>query len=106
MRGCEYFGIVRENGFMYLKDKPITFRLPGDIVRDFKQIAPEELGVGMMEIISKNVVLAKEGLYRFMLGLYGKKRIGKLDGEALDNALSMLLKSEKIVEIDGQISLK
>lgn len=106
MRGCEYFGIVRENGFMYLKDKPITFRLPGDIVRDFKQIAPEELGVGMMEIISKNVVLAKEGLYRFMLGLYGKKRIGKLDGEALDNALSMLLQSEKIVETDGQISLK
>ena len=105
MRGCEDFGIIRRNGFMYLENKPIAFRLPGDILRDFKQIAPEEIGEGMLEIISKNVSVAKDGLYRFMIGQYGKKRLGRFDTEALDNALGMLLKSGKIVENDDQISL-
>lgn len=105
MRGCEDFGIIRRNGFMYLKDAHIAFRLPGDILRDFKQIAPEEIGEGMLEIISKNVSVAKDGLYRFMIGQYGKKRLGRSDTEALDNALDMLLKSGKIVDDDGQIRL-
>ena len=105
MRGCEYFGIIRRNGFMYLENKPIVFRLPGDIVRDFSQISPEEIGEGMLEIISKNVKVTKDGLYKFMAELYGKKRIGKHDTEALDNALFALIKSCKIVENDGQISL-
>lgn len=105
MRGCEYFGIIRKNGFMYLENKPIVFRLPGDIVRDFSQISPEEIGEGMLEIVSKNVKVTKDGLYKFMVELYGKKRIGKHDTEALDNALFALIKSCKIVENDGQISL-
>lgn len=105
MRGCEYFGIIRRNGFMYLENKPIVFRLPGDIVRDFSQISPEEIGEGMLEIISKNVKVTKDGLYKFMAELYGKKRIGKHDTEALDNALFALIKSCKIVENDGQITL-
>lgn len=105
MRGCEYFGIIRRNGFMYLENKPIVFRLPGDIVRDFSQISPEEIGEGMREIISKNVKVTKDGLYKFIAELYGKKRIGKHDTEALDNALFALIKSCKIVENDGQIML-
>ncbi len=105
MRGCEDFGIIRRNGFMYLKDAHIAFRLPGDILRDFKQIAPEEIGEGMLEIISKNISVSKDGLYRFMIGQYGKKRLGRSDTEALDNALDMLLKSDQIVDDDGQIRL-
>lgn len=105
MRGCEYFGIIRRNGFMYLENKPIVFRLPGDIIRNFNQIAPEEIGEGILEIIRKNVTVSKDGLYKFIAGLYGKRRMGKSDTEALDNALEMLLKSGQIVDDDGQIRL-
>ena len=105
MRGCEYFGIIRRNGFMYLENKPIVFRLPGDIIRNFNQIAPEEIGEGILEIIRKNVKVTKDGLYKFMAELYGKKRIGKHDIEALDNALCMLLESGKISENSGIINL-
>lgn len=105
MRGCEELGIIRRHGFLYLEDKPIVFRIPGDIVRDFNQIAPEEIGEGMLKIIGKNVKVTQDGLYKFIGGLYGKKRIGKYDNEALHDALLMLLKSGKIVKHDNHILL-
>lgn len=105
MRGCEKLGIIRRHGFLYLEDKPIVFRVPGDSTRSFNQIAPEEIGEGMLRVISKNIQVTEDGLYKFIADLYGKKRMGKYDAEALHAALLMLLKSGKIVEHDNQITL-
>ncbi len=44
MYGYQRYGIIRRNGFLYLDNgKEIQFRGPGDVERDIKQIAPEEL---------------------------------------------------------------
>ena len=38
--GCQRYGIIRRNGFLYLDNgKEIQFRGPGDVERDIKQIA-------------------------------------------------------------------
>ena len=52
MYGYQRYGIIRRNGFLYLDNgKEIRFRGPGDIERDIKQSAPEELAAGMFEIL-------------------------------------------------------
>ena len=65
MYGYQRYGIIRRNGFLYLDNgKEVQFRGPGDIERDIKQIAPEELAAGMLEILKQNVTADKAGLYR------------------------------------------
>lgn len=105
MRGYERYGIVRRNGFLYLKDNcEIEFRGPGDIERDFKHIAPEELAAGMMQILRHNVTVEKSGLYRSLAEQCGINRMGRAITEALDAALPYL---KDFVEISGdQLSLR
>lgn len=96
---------IRRNGFLYLDNgKEIQFRGPGDIERDIKQIAPEELAAGMFEILKQNVTADKSGLYRSLAAQCGVTRVGKAINEAMDAALNVL--SDRII-IDGeQISIK
>ena len=105
MNQCRQYGIIRRNGFLYLdSDKEISFRAPGDIKRDIKQIAPEELAAGLLEILKQNVTADKNGVYRSLAAQCGVNRLGKTINEAMDSALYIL--SDRIV-IDGdQISLK
>ena len=64
MSGYQQYGIIRKNGFLYLANgKKIQFRKSGDIEREIKQIAPEELAAGMLEILKQNVSADKNGLY-------------------------------------------
>ena len=105
MYGCRSRGIVRKNGFLYLDgDAKIRFRGPGDIVRDIKQISPEELAAGMLEILKQNVTAEKSGLYRFLATQCGISRVGKTVNEIMESALHTLAGT---VVINGdQISLK
>mgnify|MGYP000395803704 CR=1 FL=1 len=105
MYGCQRYGIIRRNGFLYLDNgKEIPFRGLGDVERDIRQIAPEELAAGMFEILKQNVTADKSGLYRSLAAQCGVTRVGKTINEAMDAALNLL--SNRIV-IDGeQISIK
>ena len=105
MYGCQRYGIIRRNGFLYLDNgKEVQFRGPGDVERDIKQIAPEELAAGMFEILKQNVTADKSGLYRSLAAQCGVTRVGKAINEAMDAALNVL--SDRII-IDGeQVSIK
>ncbi|MBS5248906.1 MAG: hypothetical protein KHY49_07195 [Oscillospiraceae bacterium] len=105
MYGCQRCGIIRRNGFLYLENgQEIQFRGPGDIERDIKQIAPEELAAGMLEILKQNVTADKNGLYRSLVSQCGINRVGKTINEILDSALRLL---EDTIDIDGdQLSLR
>lgn len=105
MSGCRKYGIVRKNGFLYLENaKKVCFRKIGDLKRDVKQIAPEELAAGMLEIIKQNVSVDKKGLYQMLAAQCGTVRVGKVVSEAMDDALMLL--TEQVVEEEGRISLK
>ncbi len=107
MKGCETDGIIRRSGFLYLNNDSadkIQFRCEGDIEREIKQIAPEELGAGMLEIIKQNVSIDKNSLYRYLGSQCGISRVTKAAGEYFDTALGTI---ENFIEInDGQIVLK
>lgn len=105
MYGHQRYGIIRRNGFLYLDNgKEIQFRGPGDIERDIKQIAPEELAAGMFEILKQNVTVDRSGLYHSLAALCGVARVGKTINKAMDSALDVL--KEYIVVEGEQISLK
>lgn len=105
MNGYRRFGIIRRNGFLYLDNgKEIHFRGPGDIDREIKQIAPEELAYGMLQILKQNVTVDRNGLYRSLAAQCGVFRIGRAINEAMDNALELL---KDCIILDGeQISIK
>ena len=105
MHDCQRYGIIRRNGFLYLDNgKEVQFRCPGDVERDIKQIAPEELAAGMFEILKQNVNADKSGLYRSLAAQCGVTRLGKATNEAMDAALDVL---RGRVVIDGErISVK
>ena len=105
MYGYQRYGIIRRNGFLYLNtQKDIQFRGPGDIERDIKQIAPEELAAGMYEILKQNVTVDKNGLYRSLAAQCGVVRVGKAINEAMDSALDVL--KDRIIFDGEQISIK
>lgn len=105
MNDCQKLGIIRKNGFLYLdKGKEIQFRIPGDIKRDIKDIAPEELAAGMLEILKQNISADKNGLYHSLAVLCGISRVGRAVNDAMDKALQSL---KEFVVIEGeQVSLK
>lgn len=105
MYGYQQYGIIRRNGFLYLNtEKEIQFRGPGDIERDIKQIAPEELAAGMFEILKQNVTADKNGLYRSLAAQCGVARVGKAINVAMDVALDVL--KDRIILDGEQISIK
>ena len=105
MYGCRDYGITRKKGFLYLDcKKDIQFRAPGSMKRDIKQIAPEELAAGMLEILKQNVTAEKSGLYRSLAAKCGFTRVGKNVNEAMDSALNAL--KDQIVIEGNRISIK
>lgn len=105
MQGCQSYGIIRKNGFLYLDDRnEIQFRGPGDIEREIQQIAPEELAVGMFEILKQNVTVDKKSLYHSLASQCGVTRVGKTINEAMDTALNVI--KDRIVVDGEQISIR
>lgn len=100
MRGYRQYGIQRRDGFLYLDSaKEFVFRGPGDINREIRQIAPEELAAGMLEILKQNVTADRTGLYRSLAAQCGITRLGRAVTGAMDAALHLL---RDRVEIDGE----
>ncbi len=100
MRGYRQYGIERRNGFLYLDGaKEFVFRGPGDIEREIRQIAPEELAAGMLEILKQNVTADRTALYRSLAAQCGITRLGRAVNEAMDAAFALL---RDRIEIDGE----
>ena len=107
MYGHQRYGIIRRNGFLYLDNgKEIQFRGPGDVERDIKQIAPEELAAGMFEILKQNVTADKSGLYRSLAAQCGVKKVGESVNQIMDEAFQYLKKSKSVMISGSQISLR
>lgn len=105
MSKCQREGIIRRNGFLYLKDAPeVQFRCLGDIERNVKQIAPEELAAGMLTIVRQNGRVDKGGLYRSVAAQCGVSRVSKTTEECFDKALETI--GKLVVVSDNMISLK
>lgn len=100
MEGHENYGIIRRDGFLYLStNKNIQFRQPGDLTRDIKQIAPEEIASGLKKIIELNISVDKKGLYQFLATQCGLNRITKGINDTFDEAL-LLLSDDILVKGD------
>lgn len=105
MRGCQRYGIIRRNGFLYLEDSQnIRLRVPGDIARPIGYIAPEELAAGMFEILKQSGSIEKKDLYRTLLGQCGVHRLGKEIEKILDKALHTL--EDSVIRNGEQLLLK
>ena len=105
MWGYSKIGIIRRNGFLYLSDAPKPqFRIPGDIKREIKYIAPEELADGMWQILRQNISADKAGLYRSLASLCGVSRVGKGINEYFDEALKLL--DHRIIVDGDTVSVK
>lgn len=105
MDRCRYYGIIRKGGFLYLQGKTeFHLRGPGDIDRDIKYIAPEELAAGMLEILKQNVSADRMGLYRSLATQCGVSRVGRAIYELMDSALELL--DDFVIIDDDQITIK
>ena len=117
MNGCDRYGIIRKNGYLYLQNSISNvlripnsnvllykLRIPGS-TRDIKHIAPEELAGGMYEIIKQNVTVTKDGLYKYLTNLLGFSRKGDAIVEKYDQALSILTRAKLVKKNADQLSL-
>ena len=90
MQGCGALGIERRDGFLYLEGREIVFRGPGDVTREIRDIAVEELAEGLLEIVRQNTRVEKTGLYQTLARQCGVSRAGKSMAESFDAALACL----------------
>jgi hypothetical protein len=100
MYGCDSrYGIIRRNGFLYLKNAPIPrLRIPkpGSEPREIKYLSLEELANGLRELIKSNIMVEKAGLFRLLAEKLGFTRIGEAIEERLETALWLLGKEIEI----------
>ncbi|MDE5755838.1 MAG: type III restriction endonuclease subunit R, partial [Clostridia bacterium] len=89
---CQIEGIIRRDGFMYLKNKPVNLRAPEEdgFVREIKYIAPEELARGMYQVICKNITVDRMGLYRMLAKVLGFSKLGDAMVRRFDEALALI----------------
>ena len=92
---------MRSNGFMFIKNRDVEFRVPSeDFVRELKFISLEELGVGMSEIIRKNVSVERMGLYKLLATLLGFSKLGEAMVRRFDEALQLI---KDVIDVDGEM---
>ena len=108
MHGCERVGIVRKDGFLYVRDREIPMlRVPDredSMVREVKYIAPEELAKGLLELLRQNVSAEKTGLFRLLAQRLGFSRVGDAMQERFKEAL-LLLSGDVEISDDGMLSI-
>lgn len=100
MKNYKEYGIVRKNGFLYLKGiNDIKLRVPGD-KREIKYISVEELADGFYQLIRQNVSADRDGLYKTMTNLLGFSRTGENIVARYDESISYL-ESCGLLKVDG-----
>ncbi len=103
---CERRGIIRRNGFLYLKEEnKYKLRVPG-VKRKIGMISTEEIAAGLYELIKQNITVSKDNLYKTMTNLLGFSRTGDTIVNKYDDALSELIKDNLIKIENNQVSLK
>lgn len=105
---CSNYKIERRNGFLYAPGKEIPMlRVPKknpSVIREIKYIAPEELALGMKEIIKQNVTVDKNGLFYLIAKQLGFALRGNSILNCFEEALSLLSNE---IDINGDtLSLK
>ncbi len=94
MKNCAQYKIIRKNGFLYIQDKPMPMlRVPNEnavLVREVKYIPPQELALGMKELLKQNVSVEKNGLFRLLAKQLGFSRMGDAIFECLEAALRLI----------------
>ena len=101
MYGCDRNGIIRRNGFLYLKDQNgFMLRVPGEYAekREIKYISLEELAAGMLVIIEHNVTVDKAGMFKLLANELGFQRVADNILARFEGALELL---DSFVEVDG-----
>ena len=105
MHGCERMGIVRKEGFLFLRGMDhIELRVPGDR-RDIKYIPIEELAAGMQIMIEQNVSVNREGLFKKLANLLGFSRTGGAITDRFEKTIDFLKTQNLIEEKDGFFSM-
>ncbi len=95
MKGCESQGIFRKNGFLYLENQignpdNLVLHVPGDMKRELRMIAPEELAAGMKVILKREGIVDKDTLFERVLQLCGYEHMENAYAGHLENAFSLL----------------
>ncbi len=95
MKGCESQGIFRKNGFLYLENQlghpeNLMLHVPGDMKRELRMIAPEELAAGMRVILKREGAADKDRLFERVLQLCGYDHMENAYAGHLENAYSLL----------------
>lgn len=108
IRHSSSYKFIRKNGFFYSMEKDIPMlRVPEEnatTIREVKNIAMEELALGMKEILKQNISVEKSGLFRLLVNQLGFARIGDATLDYLEDALTLIAKE---IEFNGDIlSLK
>ena len=104
MLRCYSRGIIRKNGFLYLKEqKDYTLRIPG-VRREIKYIAPEELAAGIYTLVKENVTASKDGVYSTLASILGFSRCGEAIRSKFDEALGTL--NAVLIDDDGMLSIR
>lgn len=107
MYNCESNGIIRRNGFLYLKGQTkCMLRTPvdQDTRRDIKYVSPEEIANGMYVFLKQNITVEKDGLYKAVANALGIHRVTDNVIYRCDQGLALL---GKYVEISGtSVSLR
>ena len=81
-----------------------NFRKPGDLKREIRQIAPEELADGMLEILKHNISAEKDSLFRTLALQCGVSRVTAPMSIWFEKALACL--DGKVDITDGQITIR
>lgn len=107
MWNCGSQGIIRRNGFLYLRGKEIPMlRVPaaGATPREIKHIDVQELALGLKEILRQNVTAEKTGLFKLLAQQLGFSRMGDAIFAQMESALRLISMD---VETNGEmLSLK
>ena len=107
MENCDRNGIVRRNGFLYLKDNygfVLRKCINKNSRRDFKYVSCEELAAGIYRIVEDNVTVEKQGLYSAVAKVLGYSSVSAAMRERLDEAMRLI--QNKLLISGDMISLK
>jgi len=90
------------------RDQKIEMRIPGEHSkpRDIMFIPNVELTSGIYKIIQFGIGINKDGLFRTIANLLGFTRIGDNIRNKLEESLQVLLRSDKVKELDGEYYIK
>ncbi|WP_143065812.1 DUF4011 domain-containing protein [Lachnobacterium bovis] len=103
MANCGDNGIIRMNGFLYLKEQNnITMRVPSNIEtkRQICQICREEITAGILTVVDRNLSVDKNWMYNFLAHELGYNELNEMIIEKFDEALELL---SCLINIDGDI---